>query len=54
MKKVFRCIAMGINVKRRLYECIALPTALYGAETWSMEVAEEIKCNGDEVSEECV
>ena len=30
MKKVFSCIAMGMNVKRRLYERIAEPTALFG------------------------
>ena len=31
-----------------------MPTALYGAETWNMAVAEEVKYNRDEVSEECV
>ena len=30
-----------MNVKRRLYEGIAVPTALYGTETWSMAVAEK-------------
>ena len=56
MKKVFSCRAMGMNVKRRLYEGVAVPTVLYGAETWSMAVEdrEEIKVNGDEVSEESV
>ena len=36
---MFRCKMMGINVKRRLYERVAVPTALYGAKTWSMAVA---------------
>ena len=38
--KAFSCRAMGINVKI-LYEGIAMPTALYGAETWSMVVTEK-------------
>ena len=33
MKKVFCCRTMAINLKRRLYEGVAVPTALYGAET---------------------
>ena len=36
---------MGVNVRRRLYEGVAVPTALYGAETWSMAVAEKKKLN---------
>ena len=28
--KVFSCTAMGMNVKRKLYEAIAVPTALSG------------------------
>ena len=45
-----------MNVKRRLYEGVAQPTAQYGAETWNMAVAEqkEIKRNEDEVSDEYV
>ena len=38
MKTVFSCRVMGMNVKSRLYEGVAVPTALYGAETWSMAV----------------
>ena len=53
LKKVFSCRAMGMNVKRRLYEGVAVPTALYETETWSMG-EEVIKCNGDEESEEYV
>ena len=41
MKKVFSCKAMGMNVKRRLYEGVAVPTTLYEAEIWSMAVAEK-------------
>ena len=36
---------MGINVKRRLYEGIVVPTALYVAETWSIAVAEKKRLN---------
>ena len=42
MNKVSSCIAMRMNVKRRLYETVALPTALYGAKMWCMGVAEKI------------
>ena len=34
---MFSCIAMRMNVKRKLYEEVNLPTARYGAETWSMK-----------------
>ena len=30
-----------MNVKRKLYERLAVPTALCGAETWSMTVLEK-------------
>ena len=48
-----------MNVKRKLSEVVAVPTALYGAKAWrSMEYGssreEEIKCNEDEVSEDNV
>ena len=33
MQKEFSCRMMGRNVKRRLYEGVAVPTALYVAET---------------------
>ena len=42
MKEVFSCKVMGMNVKRRLYEGIAFPTALYGVETWR-------RCEGEQV-----
>ena len=38
MKKAFTYRVMGMNVKRRLYEGVAVPN---GAETWSMAVAEK-------------
>ena len=43
--KVFSCRVMGMNVKRRLYEGVAVPTALYGTETWRMVVAEKKRLN---------
>lgn len=44
-----------MSVNRRQFEVIMILTALYGAETWNTRSAkEEIKCNGDDVSEECV
>ena len=38
---MFICRAVGMNVKRRLYERVAVPTALYGDETWTVAVAEK-------------
>ena len=37
--KVFSCRAMGMNIKRRLYEAVL--TALYGIETCCMAVVEK-------------
>jgi len=45
MKAVFKARQLGMNVKRRLYEGVIVPTALYGAETWGMKVAEKKKVN---------
>ena len=39
--KVFSCRVMGMYVKRRLYEGVAVTTALYGAETLSMGLIEK-------------
>ena len=41
MQKVFTCRAMVMNVNRKLYEGLVVYTACYGAETWSMTVAEK-------------
>ena len=43
--KIFSCRAMEMNVKRRLYEEVAVLTALYGAATWSMAVADKKRLN---------
>ena len=47
--KVFSFIALGMNIKRRMYEEIAVPTALYMAETWSIEVARKKRLNAMEM-----
>ena len=36
---------MGIKAKKCLYERVIVPTALYGAEAWSMRSAERRKVN---------
>ncbi len=36
MKSVLSNRALGINIKRRLYKGIVVPTALYGAEMWNV------------------
>ena len=36
---------LGINAKKCLYAGVILPTALYGAEAWSMRSAERRKVN---------
>ena len=41
MQKVLRCRAMVVNVKRRLYEGVALLIALNRDETWNMGIAEK-------------
>ena len=51
MKEVFSCRAMGMNVKKRLYEGVAVPTAVY---MWGRSREEEIKYNGSKVSGEYV
>ncbi len=40
MKRVFKCKSLGMRGKRRLYEGVVVPAALYGAETWNMGAAE--------------
>ena len=41
LKQMFGCRSLRMNVKKRLYEGIAVPTALYGAETWNMGMADK-------------
>ena len=36
---------MGIKAKKCLYEGVIVPTALYGAEAWSMRSSERRKVN---------
>ncbi len=45
MKRVFKCTSLGVNAKRRLYEGVVVPTALYGAEIWNMGAAERRRFN---------
>ena len=51
MEKVFSCRVIGMNVKKRLYEGVAVPTAKYEAEIWSMVVAERTKLKVIEMDE---
>ena len=54
--KILDCRAMGCNVKRELYEGVAVQTALYGAEIWSTGVAEKKRLNVMEMRcvEQCI
>ena len=36
---------LGIKVKKRVYERVIVPTALYGAEAWGMRIAVRRKVN---------
>ena len=36
---------LGIKAKKCLYECVIIPTALYGAEPWDMRSADTNKMN---------
>ncbi len=43
MKSVSCCRVLGMNAKRRLYEVVVVPTALYGAETWNVRESKRNK-----------
>ena len=45
MRKILKSRSLQMNVKRKLYEGIVVPTALYGAETWNMGTAEKKRLN---------
>ena len=45
LNRLFECKALGMGVKKMLYEGIVVPTALYGAETWNMGVADKKRLN---------
>ena len=45
LKSVLRNRGLGIKAKKCLYELVIVPTALYGAEAWSMRNAERRKVN---------
>ena len=45
LRKILKSRSLHMKVKRKLYEGIVVPTALYGAETWSMGTAEKRRLN---------
>ena len=45
MKTVFKNRGVSMEVKRRLYESVIVPSALYGSETWGMKVVERRRMN---------
>ena len=45
LKSVLSNRGLGLKVKTCLYEGVIVPTALYGAEAWSMRSAEKRKVN---------
>ena len=45
LKSVLRNRGLGIKAKKCLYAGVIVPTALYGAEAWSMRSAERRKVN---------
>ena len=45
LKSVLSNRGLGINAKKCLYEGVIVPTALYGAEAWSLRSAERRKVN---------
>ncbi len=44
-EKSVKCKSLGMSAKRRLYEGVVVPTALYGAETWNVGAAERKRLN---------
>ena len=49
LKSVLSNRALGIKAKKCLYAGVIVPTALYGAEEWSMRSAEKRKVNVFEI-----
>ena len=45
LKEILKSKTLKMDAKRRLYEGIAVPTALYGAETWNMSVKDRRRLN---------
>ena len=45
MNRIWRVRSLGVNVKRMMYERIVVPTVLYGAETWGLNVREKRRLN---------
>ena len=45
MNRIWRVRSLGVNVKRMMYESIVVPTVLYGAETWGLNVREKRRLN---------
>ena len=43
MRDMWKVRSVGMNAKRRMYESIVVPTALYGAETWAVNGRERKK-----------
>ena len=42
MSRIWKGWSLIIDVKRMMYERIAVPTVLYGVETWSLNEREKI------------
>ncbi len=49
LKGVMKSRYLGMNAKRRLYEGVIVPTALYGAETWNIKKDERNKLDVMEI-----
>ena len=45
LKGVMKNRGLGMNVKKVLYEKVAVPTVMYGSESWGMKVTERQKLN---------
>ena len=45
LKEIFKCKSLRMDAKKKLYESIAVSTALYGAETWNTGARDRRKLN---------
>ena len=45
MKSVWRVKEVGMRVKKALYECIVVPTVLYGGDSWGLRKEDRDKLN---------
>ena len=49
MNRIWKVRSLGIGVKRMMHEKIVVPTVIYGAKTWGLNVREKRRLNVKEM-----